>query len=280
MGFYDRYRGTKRKQRQHRLLVISIALLLVMLAAVTLLVLGDHITYSADGFHFTWGNLPDQGDKPVVIPDDPDSDPDGTDDPDYVIDGSTQPGGEDELVIVQDPLTPLESVSGERQYAPEFVMLHFSSAVVISKDDPYNVSTIRSIFTDYKVSAHYLIDRDGTVYCLVPEDRVAWHAGTGTWNNDAKYQNTMNQYAIGIEMLAIGSQADMAQYLSAAAYQKLDPSLIGYTDAQYASLKLLVEDICQRNQIPMTREHVIGHEEYSSKKSDPGDLFDWSRLFS
>jgi dimethylamine--corrinoid protein Co-methyltransferase len=33
-----------------------------------------------------------------------------------------------------------------------------------------------------------------------------------------------------------------------------------------------------RNGIPMDREHVIGHQEYSPKKSDPGELFDWSKL--
>jgi hypothetical protein len=86
MGYYDRYRGTKRKKQQRKLLMISIVLLFLIIVAVGLLVLGDHITYSADGFHFTWGDTPATGDKPVDIPkDDPNSDPD--DDPDYVIDG-------------------------------------------------------------------------------------------------------------------------------------------------------------------------------------------------
>lgn len=89
MGFYDRYRGTKRKKRQNKLLVISIVLLVFIVISVALLILGDHITYSADGFHFTWGDLPNQNDKPVDIPDDTDSDPD--DDPDYIVgDGESQ----------------------------------------------------------------------------------------------------------------------------------------------------------------------------------------------
>ncbi len=88
MGYYDRYRGTKRKKQQRKLLVISLVLLVLIIVAVGLLVLGDHITYSADGFHFTWGDPPAMNDKPVDIPkDDPDTDPD--DDPDYVIDGDT-----------------------------------------------------------------------------------------------------------------------------------------------------------------------------------------------
>ena len=39
-----------------------------------------------------------------------------------------------------------------------------------------------------------------------------------------------------------------------------------------------MEDICSRYGIPMDRQHVIGHEEYSSHKTDPGQLFDWSKL--
>ena len=116
--------------------------------------------------------------------------------------------------------------------------------------------------------------------CYVPEDLVAYHAGYGTWNNDPKYTNHLNEYAIGIEVLAIGSQKDMKQYLTPTQYRNLDKSFIGYTDAQYEALKLLVKDICERNNIPMDREHIIGHQEYSPNKADPGELFDWDRLLS
>ena len=180
----------------------------------------------------------------------------------------------------KDYLQPFEQFSRERTENPEFVMVHFTSAVVLSRDDPYNMDTIRSIFTDYKVSVHYIIDRDGEILCYIPEDLVAYHAGYGTWQDDPKYTDNLNNYAIGIELAAIGSQEDMAQYLTQEEYQKLRSELIGYTDAQYAALKSLIGDICARNDIPMDREHIIGHEEYSPKKTDPGELFDWQRLFS
>ena len=32
-----------------------------------------------------------------------------------------------------------------------------------------------------KVSAHYCLDEDGTLYSLVPEERRAWHAGRSYW---------------------------------------------------------------------------------------------------
>ena len=168
--------------------------------------------------------------------------------------------------------------SWEQQYPPEYVMIHFCSAVVNHRDDPYNMEYVRQTFIDADVSIHYIIDRDGTVYCYVPEDRSAWHAGKGEWLGDEKYTNKMNLYSIGIEVVGMGSQKDMAGYLHKWEYDKLDDSLKGFTDAQYDSLKLLVEDICQRNNIPLDREHVIGHQEYSSRKKDPGELFDWSRI--
>jgi N-acetyl-anhydromuramyl-L-alanine amidase AmpD len=168
--------------------------------------------------------------------------------------------------------------SWEQIAPPEYVMIHFCSAVVNHRDDPYNYDYVRQTFVDADVSIHYILDRDGTVYCYVPEDRSAWHAGVGTWLEDEKYTNTMNQYAIGIELAAIGSESDMSIYLTPAEYRALDDSLKGFTDAQYAALQLLVEDICQRNEIPMDRAHVIGHQEYSTRKPDPGMLFDWSKI--
>ena len=67
--------------------------------------------------------------------------------------------------------------SWEQEFPPEYVMIHFCSAVVNHRDDPYNMEYIRQAFIDADVSIHYIVDRDGTVYCYVPEDRRACHAG-------------------------------------------------------------------------------------------------------
>ncbi|MBP3523968.1 MAG: N-acetylmuramoyl-L-alanine amidase [Clostridia bacterium] len=179
---------------------------------------------------------------------------------------------------VEDFLLPVEEYSWEREFAPEYVMIHFTSAVVEHRDDPLNMDYIRQIFVDYDISVHYIIDREGTVRCYVPEDRVAWHAGKGEWANDEKYTNKMNHYAIGIEIAAIGSQKDMGIYLTEEEYAALDDRFKGFSDAQYDALKLLVEDICARYDIPADRDHVIGHQDYSPSKNDPGELFDWSRI--
>lgn len=179
---------------------------------------------------------------------------------------------------VEDFMEPIEDNSWEREHDVEFVMLHFTSYVVADREDPYNLEAIRKTYTDYGVSTHYLVDRDGTIYCYIPEDRVAWHAGEGTWGGDEKYTDKMNFYAIGIELLGIGTQEDMASYLHPEEYAALDPSIIGFTDAQYTAVQELVADLCLRYDIPADREHIIGHDEFSPDNTDPGDLLDWSRV--
>ena len=176
-------------------------------------------------------------------------------------------------------LAPFDDYSWVREFPVEKVVVHFTSAVVNYPEDPYNMELIRNIFVDSGLSVHYIIDRDGTVYCYMPESRAAWHAGKGTFGDDEKYTNSMNKYSVGIELVAIGSEQDMAQYLHPDEYKAIDESLIGFTDEQYASLTALIKDICQRNKIEFSRENVIGHDEYNEAKSDPGELFDWERVF-
>ena len=178
-----------------------------------------------------------------------------------------------------DYLLPFTDYSWEREFDLEYVVVHFTSNVVNDRSNPYSIDAVKKILESTKTSAHYIIDRDGSVKCFIPENYAAWHAGAGTFANDEKYTNKMNKYSIGIEILAIGSQSDMATYLTPAEYQALSKELIGFTNEQYESLKLLIKDICQRYSIPYDRNHIIGHEEYNPKKADPGELFDWDKLF-
>lgn len=182
------------------------------------------------------------------------------------------------LLATEDFLLPLDDFSWEREFSAEYIMLHFTSAVKLSQTDPYNIDTVRNIFKDSEVSIHYIIDRSGSISCFIPEDRAAWHAGKGEYANDECLTNAMNKYSIGIELLAIGTQKEMAQYITKEEYNSLDSSLIGFTDEQYTALNALLSDICERNQIAFDKEHIIGHDMYNPQKSDPGELFDWSRI--
>ena len=47
-----------------------------------------------------------------------------------------------------------------------------------------------------RVSAHYLIDKGGHIYQLVPDELVAWHAGRASWRG----QSAINEISLGIEL--------------------------------------------------------------------------------
>jgi N-acetyl-anhydromuramyl-L-alanine amidase AmpD len=167
------------------------------------------------------------------------------------------------------------------------VVLHFMSNVAQNQDDPYDVDAVRRIFVDFKLSAHYLIARDGLVVKLVEEDRVAWHAGRGFLDDFPEYRNRLNNHSIGIEFLAIGSRDEMVpKYMGRSAYDRLAPGLIGYTEDQYIAVNELLAEIYDRHpNIERDRRHIIGHDEYagprqrpSDPKVDPGSLFDWERI--
>lgn len=185
-----------------------------------------------------------------------------------------------ERSVAVKPLFLPDDVSEERTEEITHIVLHFSSAVGHNYNDPYDIHTIRHIFIDYGVSCHYMIDRDGTIYELVPEDRVAYHAGKGTLPDKKHYEDRLNQFSIGIELLAIGTKEEMGLMIDEETYDKIAREHIGYTEAQYEALNELITDITLRyDTLEKTREHTIGHDEYApDRRTDPGSLFEWEKI--
>ncbi|HDR6958360.1 TPA: N-acetylmuramoyl-L-alanine amidase [Bacillus cereus] len=173
-----------------------------------------------------------------------------------------------------------EDNSKERTESITHVLIHFMSNAVAKPQNPYNVKDAYNSFVDNGLSAHYLIDRTGFVYQLVNENRVAYHAGKGSIPDQPNYTNRLNEYSIGIELLGIGTWEEMSIMMSEETYNLISPQNIGYTDAQYKSLKLLLDGIYKRNpSIPKDRNYILGHDEYAKdRKTDPGSLFDWNRI--
>lgn len=167
-----------------------------------------------------------------------------------------------------------------RKETKTHVVLHFTSNAAVNPENPYEYGEIRKIFIDYDVSPHYMIDRNGEIYYLLQENRVARHSGKGDLNGYPKYKDHLNDYSIGIELMAIGTEAEMRSMLPADVYQKIPQEHIGYTEAQYESLNRLLDDIMARNnKIKKDRMHIVGHDEYApERKTDPGTLFDWSKI--
>ena len=53
-----------------------------------------------------------------------------------------------------------------------------------------------------------------------------------------------------------------------------------FTEEQINSLVNLVSSIVSRQGIPIDREHIIGHDEVTNFKSDPGPAFNWTEFMS
>jgi N-acetylmuramoyl-L-alanine amidase len=108
-----------------------------------------------------------------------------------------------------------------------------------------------------QVSAHYMIDEDGTVYRLVDETRRAWHAGIAAWAGE----RDVNGRSIGIELVNPGHEFGYR----------------AFPEPQMAALIELAQGILARHPIPAAR--VLGHSDVApARKQDPGVLFDWPRL--
>jgi N-acetyl-anhydromuramyl-L-alanine amidase AmpD len=192
------------------------------------------------------------------------------------------PGTQPKVVEHLMPLT--HSSTRPTTAAVDTIVLHFSSDLVSHPDQPYDVQRQIAIYHKANVSAHYLIDREGVIYKLVDEKRAAWHAGKGSLPWD-KSRTSMNSSSIGIEMLAVGSKEDMSPlFMSAKKYDefaKKHPEWIGFTDAQYASLKWLIGDAESRwPQIRHDDHHIIGHEDWAGRqrRTDPGQTFNWAKI--
>lgn len=159
------------------------------------------------------------------------------------------------------------------------IVLHFSSSALNKPQDPYQVDDVYNVLRDYGVSAHYIIDRKGVIHQLVYEDRVAYHAGEGIIKGYPEYEKGLNHYSIGIELLAIGTQEEMLPIIGEANFNQVDPSLLGYTEAQYMTLNTLIDDIIIRNPgVQKDRQNIVGHDEYTDRKTDPGSLFEWNKI--
>jgi N-acetylmuramoyl-L-alanine amidase len=108
-----------------------------------------------------------------------------------------------------------------------------------------------------KVSAHYLVDEDGSILRLVDERHRAWHAGRSHWRG----VTDVNSASIGIEIVNPGHEFGYRPF----------------PDAQMGSLIPLVAEIKERHGI--TRGNVVGHSDVApARKQDPGELFNWHAL--
>ena len=130
---------------------------------------------------------------------------------------------------------------------PNLVVLHHTT------DDTLDEALATLTSPERKVSAHYLVGRDGEIVQLVDEKHRAWHAGKSWWGGNTDINST----SIGIELDNNGYEP--------------------FADAQIDALLSLLADIQQRHNIPAA--NFVGHADVApARKVDPSELFPWKKL--
>lgn len=125
----------------------------------------------------------------------------------------------------------------------DMVVIHvvqgsYPSALRVFKDPGHGAAT------------HYVIRKDGHVAQMIRELDVAFHAGNRSYN----------ERSIGIEHEGFVHRPQ------------------DFTDAMYRSSARLTAGICVRYDIPVDREHIIGHVEVpGTDHTDPGPHWDWPK---
>lgn len=118
----------------------------------------------------------------------------------------------------------------------------------------------------YAAATHYVLSREGSITQMAQDTDRLIHCGS-------KSQPGWNDRSIGIELEAWSGSAK-------------PPSSIkfpvgNFPDVQIQTLAALIRDICDRNNIPKDRTHIVGHGEIPGQThTDPGPSFPWDKLMS
>jgi AmpD protein len=153
-----------------------------------------------------------------------------------------RPGGVDISLMV------LHSISlPPGEYGGEAIERLFTNSL-----DPQAHPYFRDI-ASLRVSAHFLVRRDGELVQFVPLWRRAWHAGLSRWRGRSR----CNDFSVGIELEGVDDGP--------------------FEAAQYAALARLARAL--RAVLPL--RHGAAHSDVApGRKTDPGAGFDWPRFLA
>jgi len=130
---------------------------------------------------------------------------------------------------------------------PNFVIIHHTAQHSLAQ-------TIRTFQLEHtKVSAHYVIGKDGRVVQMLNDYLRSWHAGRSKWGN----VTDMNSVSLGIELDNNGREP--------------------FPEAQVNALMTLLDTLKTKYRIPFT--NFLGHADVApGRKNDPSTFFPWKRL--
>lgn len=147
---------------------------------------------------------------------------------------------------------------------PKVIVLHWTA--VMNLNDSFARLYPQKLLTDRKdiakasalnVSAHFLIDRDGTIYQLMPDDIMARHV------------IGLNYSSIGVEN--VGGEANKKEDLTPAQV-RANIALVKYLKQKYPDITYLIGHYeytkMQKNPLWLERD-----ANYRTKKADPGKKF-------
>ncbi|MCP1226709.1 N-acetylmuramoyl-L-alanine amidase [Sebaldella sp. S0638] len=146
--------------------------------------------------------------------------------------------------------------SKSQNFRIRFIILHYTSS---EKTRAINQ------LTNKNVSSHYLItdDENDPIFCLVDEEKRAWHAGKSGW----KGFTDLNDISIGIELVNKGRIAEVDKV-------RFEP----YSIIQIEKTAFLILDLIKRYNIEP--QNILGHSDVApQRKQDPGPLFPWEKLY-
>ncbi len=133
-------------------------------------------------------------------------------------------------------------------------------AIVLHHTAGSTASGAASALNSRGLSSHYVIDKDGTIYQMVGDEKRAYHAGAGSIRGDGR---DVNDRSIGIEIVNLGNGSDK------------------YTEAQYKALEKLLPYLTHKYNIPT--KNIVGHSqignpERPASRPEPSRNFDWNRI--
>ena len=108
-----------------------------------------------------------------------------------------------------------------------------------------------------KVSCHYFIDRNGDIYKMIDETKVAWHAGKSKWRNFVN----LNINSLGIELVNKGHK-------------------LGYQNFSQKQINSLLKILSKlKKKYKIKNSNILGHSDIAPlRKIDPGEKFPWKKI--
>lgn len=117
-------------------------------------------------------------------------------------------------------------------------------------EDPHGLDGVIEEYQIYGVTAHYLIDRAGTIYQTALDEAVAYHAGKSQMPDS---RTDVNSFSLGIELIYAETETP--------------------NEVQYQSLAQVIKHLQKEYNIPS--RNILGHKDVApARKTDPWN-FDW-----